>query len=267
MKKSMVIGILAVSAALAQPPGPPPGRMGFGGRGPMGEFVRPITGSPFSATEVSSSQQVLANGNVINRQTQTGLYRDGQGRTRTETTMTHEDGTTSTHVLIHDTVAGVNHDINPTTKVSRDSTFHTPAAGANGRTGGPRGRGGSGASADSATGPRRGQNSNVVTENLGSQTINGVTATGTRMTRTIPAGAEGNSLPIQIVHETWVSDDLKMPVMVKHSDPRSGTSTTQLTNIVRAEPDASLFTVPAGYTVQKGQGPGRGPWNGGAGRN
>lgn len=65
-------------------------------------------------------------------------------------------------------------------------------------------------------------------------------------------------MAIQIVHETWVSDDLKVPVMVKHSDPRSGTSTTQLTNVVRAEPDASLFTVPAGYTVQKGQGPGRG---------
>lgn len=264
MKKSMVIGILAVSAALAQPPGPPPGRMGFGGRGPMGEFVRPITGAPFSATEVSSSQQVLANGNVITRQTQTRLYRDGQGRTRTETSMTHPDGTTSTHVVIHDTVAGVIHDMNPTAKVTRDSNIHVPPAGANGRTGGPRGRGGSGASADSATSPNR---PNVVTENLGSQTINGVTATGTRMTRTIAAGAEGNSMPIQIVHETWVSDDLKMPVMVKHSDPRTGTSTTQLNNIVRAEPDASLFTVPAGYTVQKGGGPGRGPRVGGVIQN
>ena len=102
---------------------------------------------------------------------------------------------------------------------------------------------------------RRAADPNVVTENLGTQTINGVSATGTRMTHTIPAGAEGNSLPIQIVHETWVSDDLKVPVMVKHTDPRSGTTTTQLTNIVRAEPDATLFTVPAGYTVQKGQGP------------
>jgi hypothetical protein len=98
----------------------------------------------------------------------------------------------------------------------------------------------------------------VVTEHLGVQTINGVQATGTRFTRTIPAGAEGNSLPIVTVHETWTSDDLKVPVMVKTTDPRFGTSQTQLTNIVRAEPDPSLFQVPAGYTVTKERGGMRG---------
>jgi hypothetical protein len=255
MKTSIVIGILAVSAALAQPPGPPPGgRMGFGGRGPMGgEFMRTVTGAPYSATEVSSSQQVLANGNVIQRQSQTNFYRDGQGRTRSETTMKHQDGTTSTHVMIHDPVAGVMHDIDPQNKVTRDSNFHVPTAGASRS---------SSSGATRAMVQSRTSDPNVVTENLGTQTVNGVSATGTRITRTIPAGAEGNSLAIQIVHETWTSDDLKVPVMVKHSDPRSGTSTTQLTNIVRAEPDATLFTVPSGYTVQKGGGPGRGPRGG-----
>ena len=214
--------------------------------------MRPITGAPYSGTEVSSSQQVLANGNVIQRQSQTNFYRDGQGRTRSEMTMKHQDGTTSTHVMVHDPVAGVMHDMDPQNKVSRDSNFHVPPAGANRQGGG----------ANRAMVQRRTSDPNVVTENLGTQTINGVSATGTRMTRTIPAGAEGNSLPIQIVHETWISEDLKVPVMVKHSDPRSGTSTTQLTNIVRAEPDASLFTVPSGYTVQKGGGPGRGPGHG-----
>jgi len=82
------------------------------------------------------------------------------------------------------------------------------------------------------------------------------------MTRTIPSGAEGNSQPIVIVHESWYSEDLKMPVMVKTSDPRFGTTQTQLTNITRAEPDASLFQAPAGYTVSKERGgprAGRGP--------
>lgn len=258
MKRLIVLGILAVSAALAQPPGPPPGRMGFGGRGPMGgEFMRTVAGAPYSATEVSSSQQVLANGNVIQRQSQTNFYRDGQGRTRSEMTMKHQDGTTTSHVMIHDPVAGVSHDLNAQSKVSRDMNLHVPPAGAN-RQGGPRG----GPGANRAMVQRRTSDPDVTTENLGTQTINGVSATGTRITRTIPAGAEGNSMAIQIVHETWVSDDLKVPVMTKHTDPRSGTSTTQLTNIVRAEPDASLFTVPAGYTVQKGQGPGRGPGRG-----
>jgi hypothetical protein len=258
MKTLIGIGILAVSAALAQPPGPPPGgRMGFGGRGPMGgEFMRSVAGTPYSATEVSSSQQVLANGNVIQRQSQTNFYRDGQGRTRSEMTMKHQDGTTTTHVMIHDPVAGVMHDMDPQNKVTRDSNFHVPPANRQGvlRAGGP--------GSNRAMVQRHTSDPNVVSESLGTQTINGVSATGTRMTRTIPAGAEGNSLPIQIVHETWMSEDLKVPVMVKHTDPRSGTSTTQLTNIVRAEPDATLFTVPSGYTVQKGGGPGRGPGRG-----
>jgi hypothetical protein len=237
--------------------------MGFGGRGPMGpgEFTRTVTGAPYTGVEVSSSQQVLANGNVIQRQNQTTINRDGQGRTRTEMTMKHPDGTSTTHVVVHDPVAGVMHEINPQNKTAHTSNFHAPpsGAGANRPQGAPRGGGPGG---NRAMAQHRTPDPNVATETLGTQTINGVSATGTRMTRTIPAGAEGNSLPIQVVHETWVSDELKVPVMVKHTDPRSGTTTTQLTNIVRAEPDPTLFTVPAGYTVQKGGGPGRGPGRG-----
>jgi hypothetical protein len=69
------------------------------------------------------------------------------------------------------------------------------------------------------------------------------------------------------VRETWISTDLKVPVMVRISDPRSGTTTTQLTNVNRTEPDPSLFQAPADYKVVKGgRGPGgmMGPMGGGA---
>ena len=104
--------------------------------------------------------------------------------------------------------------------------------------------------------PRPGARSadDVVKEDLGTQTINGLPATGTRVTRTIPAGAMGNAQAIQIVRETWVSSDLKVPVMVKTSDPRFGTTVTQLTNVTRSEPDATLFQTPAGYTSSQGHG-------------
>jgi hypothetical protein len=69
------------------------------------------------------------------------------------------------------------------------------------------------------------------------------------VTRTIPAGKIGNAQAIQTVHETWTSPDLKIPVIVKTSDPRTGTTTRQLTNITRAEPDPALFQVPSDYTV------------------
>src|SRR5581483_8813457 len=102
---------------------------------------------------------------------------------------------------------------------------------------------------------------NVTTEDLGLQTINGVAAKGSRITRTIPAGAMGNAQAIQTVREVWTAVDLKVPVMVKTTDPRFGTTVTQLTNINRAEPDASLFQAPAGFTVQHGPARpmGRGP--------
>ena len=97
--------------------------------------------------------------------------------------------------------------------------------------------------------------SQVSTEDLGSQTMQGVTVTGTRTTRTIPAGQIGNDAAIKIVTEVWTSPDLKTVVYSKRTDPRMGEQTFQLTNITRAEPDASLFTVPADFTVSDGPKP------------
>ena len=102
----------------------------------------------------------------------------------------------------------------------------------------------------------------VVTTSLGTQTIGGVSAEGTRYTRTIPVGEIGNAKPIVIVTERWYSPDLQMVVMTKRSDPRSGDSTFQMTNIQRQEPAATLFQVPSDYTVQ--QGPPRGEVRGAA---
>ena len=91
------------------------------------------------------------------------------------------------------------------------------------------------------------------TEDLGTQTIQGVSAQGKRVTRAIPAGREGNEKEIDIVSETWYSPDLQVVVMSKTSDPRFGESVYQLNGITRAEPDPALFTVPSDYTVTQGR--------------
>ncbi len=85
------------------------------------------------------------------------------------------------------------------------------------------------------------------TEDLGVQTIEGVDAVGTRTITTIPAGAIGNERPIDMVYERWYSNELQLVVMSKNSDPRFGEQTYRLTNIVRSEPDPSLFEVPSDY--------------------
>jgi hypothetical protein len=88
-------------------------------------------------------------------------------------------------------------------------------------------------------------------EDLGQQTIEGVIATGTRMTTTIPAGAIGNDQPIVIVSEQWFSSDLQVLIMTKHSDPRTGETSYRLSNVVQTEPARSLFEVPGDYKIQE----------------
>ena len=102
----------------------------------------------------------------------------------------------------------------------------------------------------------------MTTTSLGTQSINGVAATGTQITETIAAGLIGNAQAIQVVRVTWISNDLKVPVEIKSSDPRFGATDMELTNIVQAEPSPALFVVPAGYTVKAG-GRGPGPMRGG----
>ncbi len=76
-------------------------------------------------------------------------------------------------------------------------------------------------------------NGSLKKEDLGTQTIAGVSSQGTRITHTIPAGQVGNEKAITIVSEHWYSNDLQMVVMSKRSDPRFGDTTYTLTNIQR----------------------------------
>ena len=90
----------------------------------------------------------------------------------------------------------------------------------------------------------------VSTENLGTQTIEGVPATGVRTTQTIPVGKIGNDRPISIVTEVWTAPELKGTVVLsKRNDPRTGDQTFKLTNIQRSDPDPSLFAVPADFKL------------------
>ena len=97
----------------------------------------------------------------------------------------------------------------------------------------------------------RSNNQGATTESLGSKTINGLVAEGTRTTRVIPAGAHGNSEALTITHDSWVSGDLKLEVERVDTDPRFGTTTVEVTNISREEPNAALFQAPAGFQVRE----------------
>jgi hypothetical protein len=253
MKKNLIVfGLCAAASVFAQ--GPPlgrgPGRMGPGGPGGMMGFARTVTGAPYSGQEVEESTQTLANGNVITHKSQANVYRDSSGRVRMERTVpaghaapgqTAAQTGTKTIVSIHDPVAKVAAEMDTSAKTAHQMTL--PNHGEHAQFQGSRaGRGTNAPTSDP----------NVVTTDLGMQTINGVQATGTRVTRTIPAGQIGNAQAIQVVTETWRSPDLQIPVMTKRTDPMHGTTTTQLTNITRSEPDPSLFQIPSDYALTQG---------------
>jgi len=89
----------------------------------------------------------------------------------------------------------------------------------------------------------------VTTEDLGSQTMEGITVQGKRVTHITPSGQIGNEKPLVTVTEVWTSPDLKTVIYTKRSDPRMGEHTFQLTNIVRGEPDPALFAVPTDFKI------------------
>lgn len=89
------------------------------------------------------------------------------------------------------------------------------------------------------------------TEQLEPRTIEGLRAEGRRTTVTIPAGAIGNALPIEVMSERWYSPELQIVLMTRRSDPRLGETVYRLTNVVRGEPSPDLFKVPADFRVEE----------------
>jgi hypothetical protein len=242
-----VVALGAACALLAQPPAggrgfrPGGGFGGFGGAGIPNFAAKTITGEPFTANLTSQSVQILANGNQIQRQETGEVARDSQGDVYVQTTATLPSSSgskTVSSITIYDVVTKVVYRLNPQKMTGIESPLHQPTA-------------------PPTTTTTTSNSSQVTTQNLGTQTINGVSATGTQVTRTIPAGTVGNTQPIQNVRITWISTVLQIPVEITRTDPRTGNSSFNLTDIMQTEPSASLFVVPTGYTVTSASARGR----------
>jgi hypothetical protein len=266
--------------------GPGPVTIKAGG---LGKSAAPVQGAPYSATIKNESIQTLADGNHIKESSTGTVARDSAGRTRQDTMLPAIGNLTAADaphlVFIHDPVAQKSYTLNLTDKTAhempplpppppggvgpggQDMLFVQAADGpvVAGQLPVPQAGGVAVAAGPLSALPdramngreimRKGEKAQVSTEDLGSQTMEGVFVTGVRTTRTIPAGQIGNEKPISIVTEVWTSPDLKTIVYSKRSDPRTGEQIFQLTNISRNEPDASLFAVPSDFKLLEGPGP------------
>jgi hypothetical protein len=236
--------------------------------------IEQVKGVPFCATVATEHTQTFADGNRIHTVSDnSNLCRDSLGRTRREASLNLLGAAPQPSppklVTISDPVSGFRYMLDSDNKIAHRFAINSPgakgagpdvaAAGAMGAKGehvmiyqrvGPAGP--NMVQGDNVFFKRAGQVGNEpapTTENLGDQTIDGIHATGTRMTTTIPAGTMGNEQPILITSERWYSPELKANVMTKHNDPWAGELKTQLTNVSTSEPDSSLFVVPSDYKV------------------
>ena len=98
--------------------------------------------------------------------------------------------------------------------------------------------------------PKLDEKRDIVKEDLGKRTIEGVECTGTQQTATIPAGEVGNERPIAIVTETWYAPSIAAVVQSSTNDPRFGQTTYQLRNVQLSEQQRQLFEPPSDYRVE-----------------
>jgi hypothetical protein len=203
-----------------------------------------ITGAPFSGVAKTQSVTVFADGNRVVRTNTVRYFRDGQGRTRTE----RGKGANAV-ITINDPVSAERYVLRPQNKSAY--VYKAVATGTGSL---------AVASSDDELVPfallgfRMGIGAQSTTEassaqtSLGQKTVNGLTASGTRLVRTIPSGVLGNEKPITSTIERWVSTDLGIPVQITQKSSIGGELTLNLEQVMRTEPDATLFSPPSDYT-------------------
>jgi hypothetical protein len=205
--------------------------------------LRAVAGAPFSANVVRESVQVMADGTRTAAEHRGKMFRDSEGRTRSETELESPQAgaghSSGRYVTIIDPVQQISIVLNVEAKTA--AVFHLPPASA-----------ASGrdlklaAAAQAARTGGAGRAATAGAEDLGAMMIEGFSVAGSRRTNAAEAGAGKD----KVVTESWFSPELKVELLSTQVS-QSLSRTTRLVNIAPGEPDPALFQVPADYAVQE----------------
>ncbi|HEY6847847.1 MAG TPA: hypothetical protein VI320_16815 [Terracidiphilus sp.] len=194
-----------------------------------GISIPEVPGKPFSATAVLETERYWSDGSSQVRRTINLVARDSEGRTHNEVRRLMPEyfhgSPQLLSVRLFDPLTGMHTDLDPVFHVARQQLI------------------------PKKPNPAVTPNPALRIEDLGTTTMNGLQAKGTRRTTTIAAKASGTGDPVEIEDEFWYSDELDLNLLVRHSDPRVGVDTVGLSNLKREEPPAGMFQIPAGYQV------------------
>jgi hypothetical protein len=208
---------------------------------PRGIFVTPIANEPFMAVVDEQRTSIQPDGTVLNLKTIHAIARSTQGQIYNEArplVPAAYIGTPPISVMhIYDPQTRLNTFLYPQQKTGwQGRTPHPPAT----------------APPDLYATPAANSlpvNQFTKEEDLGTQTMEGVSVHGVRETQTVPAAQSGNAKDAVITDEYWYSADLRLNMMIKHNDPRTGSVTMTVTQVARTEPDAAVFEIPSGYKL------------------
>ena len=205
--------------------------------------------TPYTAEYHATSVRLLADGTTITHEETEIQALDSQGRRMNSTTSTMPTGnqTPITHVFVFDPVAHTNaHWSSPGKQATVSTTSATGGRGCTASTSPMESR------PFGVTSTARGAHTKPAVENLGTASIQGLEAHGTRTTTTIPAGTIGNEAPLVSVTERWTALTVGLNGLIVREiidDPQMGKWTKELTSIDQSDPDPSVFQPPSNYEI------------------
>jgi hypothetical protein len=220
-----------------------------------GSFAHGNTGLPFSADVVEENDKFLADGNHIHYEVHGRIFRDSEGRIRTETEapVFTSESKPFVHINITDLVEGriifldMEHKIATVTLLGQPTapaaiTIPKDSADQN-----PKVQSGPTVPAHRLPTP----SPDPAPEDLGTSQIEGFTVQGTRSTHIMESGVIGNDRPIATTTERWFSIEFKMDLVNISDNPEGGKHVRKLVNIQAGEPDPLLFQIPPDFKVRE----------------
>jgi hypothetical protein len=203
-----------------------------------GVFVTPVANVPLTAVVEMQSTRTLADGSSETEKSTRNIARDSQGRIynelRTMVPETSSDAPVLISFHIYDPTTRLNTFLNLQTHLAHQTVF----------------------SARAQFPPPYGSNPDAninrpgyQQQDLGTQAMENVVVRGVRKSRTIAASASGTEKPVVVTDEYWYSEELRLNMLVKHDDPRTGQQTVTITQVNRSEPPAATFEIPADYKI------------------
>jgi hypothetical protein len=230
---SLIYAIFLLAAALVINPAASAQRLGI--------FVTPVPNAPFTGTVQVERDVVQRDGSTLKMATTREIGRDARGRIFSQFRPLVPTGSTQdavvTQVLLYDPQTRISTTLFPQQKMFRSGVLNRPP-----ETVPPA------LLSASPTGGSMPQNEFTREEDLGSRQIEGVPVHGVRQSQTISAQDSGTGKEVVVTDEFWYSADLRINLIIRHNDPRTGSESMTVGHISRSEPDPSLLVIPEGFT-------------------